>query len=112
MSRNALIAILCGLLLAAALGPATAQAAGTHQVAISLGDGRTVETTGTFTGPTTLVVSASGFDLGSWSKVDGLQVTVKPVGYGEVVTYRIVDAWPSAAPRSKTLTFTLSTTQP
>ena len=42
-------------------------------------------------------------------------MTVKPAGYCEVVTYRVVDAWPSSAPAgtySKTLTFTLSTTNP
>ena len=113
-SRNALLAILCGLVLAATVAPAASSAAEIHHVAISLANGDHVfEGTGTFTSATTLVVSGSGADLGSWSKVEGLEVTVTRAGSGDVMRYDVVYAWPPSAESrgySKTLTFTLSTT--
>jgi hypothetical protein len=116
VSRSALVAILSGLVLAAIVAPAASSAGESYDVAVSLGSERVFAGTGTLTSATTLVVRGSGADLGSWSKVSGLDVTFKlQGGQGEVVTYRVVDAWPSAGPQPcncKTLTLTLSTTSP
>jgi hypothetical protein len=116
MRRNALLAIACGVVLAAGSAAPTASSAGAgYHVAVSLGGDRVFEGTGTFTSATTLVVRGTGADLGSWATASGLQVRVTQTDSGNVVTYRVVDAWPSAPAHgsySKTLTFTLSTTNP
>ena len=72
VSRNALVAILSGLVLAGAIAPAASSAGESHHVAVSLGGDRVFEGMGELASATTLVVRGTGADRGSWSKATGL----------------------------------------
>jgi hypothetical protein len=115
MRRNLALLVVCGLALAAGVAPTASSAGDGYELAVLVDGVRVFEGTATFTSATVVVVYGSGADLGSWARATGLQATVTKQGTGEVVTYRVVDAWPSAAPaglRGKPILLTLSTTNP